>query len=481
MGILFSFLVLSGGNAFALRLDDKGDYQLGGYIQNMTGLRLSDGVNEEGDLSMNRTELFLDFSARLSDKFQFKAIARGHYEGVYGLDSDVNQNPDGESITPGPDTLDHVNDWDFREYYLTYSPGNFTIKIGRQQVAWGEADAIRIADIINPLDLSWRWSFPTWEDIRIPLHMLNAAYDVPNSGYDLRFELVWVPADFRPLQFAPQGANWSLWDNLAPVLPFPPEAVHDIVFFQQKADLPDRDLSNGQAGIRIRAVLGDWDTTFFTYVQRDPGGVNTGFPGTASFKYHFPYITTVGGTFNVYVDPLETVFRGEFGYVFDQPFAPHQGSKDGSVPFNLDRMEYEESDFFHIMLGFDYNAWCKPLNRTKTFFISGQFYQKYILDIDTGKYYTYLGDDDADDYQAIASLMINTEYYEGKIKPQVLGVSFITEESGFFDANIVYQPVYELSFTLGYLNIWGNTNRAGLYFGPIKDNDEIYAKVKWSF
>jgi len=44
-----------------------------------------------------------------------------------------------------------------------------------------------------------------------------------------------------------------------------------------------------------------------------------------------------------------------------------------------------------------------------------------------------------------------------------------------------YKPTYALSFTLGYLNIWGNTNRAGLYFGPVKDNDEAYLKVKWSF
>ncbi|MBW2368224.1 MAG: hypothetical protein JRH15_10090, partial [Deltaproteobacteria bacterium] len=209
--IVFSFVF--GGNAGAITLDSQGNYQLGGYLQNITGLRLEDGVNESGDLSTFRNELFLDFSARFSDELQFNAIARGHYEGSYGLDSGIHQRPDGESTTPGPDTLDHVNDFDFREYYLTYSPGNFIIKIGRQQVAWGEADAIRIADIINPLDLSWRWSFPTWEEIRIPLHMINLAYNIPDSARDVRFEVVYVPADFRPHQFAPEHANWSLWDN----------------------------------------------------------------------------------------------------------------------------------------------------------------------------------------------------------------------------------------------------------------------------
>lgn len=458
-----------GESALAFNLDAEGNYRLGGYLQNMTGLRLEDGVNESGDLSMFRNELFVDFSANLSEKMQLKVIARGHYEGVYGLDSDVNQNPDGESITPGPDTLDMVSDFDFREYYVTYTSDEWVIKLGRQQVAWGEADAIRIADVINPLDLSWRWSFPTWEDIRIPLHMVNIQYYVPDSASELRFELVWVPADFRPNQWAPQGANWSLYDNLG--LGF----AHDAVFGQQKADLPDRDLGNGQGGIRVRGVFGGWDTALYCYVQREQSGVFTGFPDFGgSYKYHFPYITNIGGTFNYYSELLQTVFRGEFGYIIDQPYSPH-------TTFNLFNNEYEESDVFHYMIGFDYNVMFRPLNRTKSFYFSGQFYQKYILDIDEDEWLTGLGHNDSKDYQTIVSLLVNTEYYEGKIVPQVLAVSFIREESGFCDVNIMYKPSYTLSFQLGYLNIWGNGNRAGLYFGPIKDNDEIYAKIKWTF
>jgi hypothetical protein len=121
------------------------------------------------------------------------------------------------------------------------------------------------------------------------------------------------------------------------------------------------------------------------------------------------------------------------------------------------------------------------LNRTRSIWFSGQFYQKYILDIETDRYQTFLGDNDADDFQTIVSLLVNTEYYEGKIIPQLLGVSFVTEESGFFEATLAYKPTYTLSFTLGYLNIWGNDNRAGLYFGPVQDNDEIFLTAKWSF
>ncbi|MBU2503380.1 hypothetical protein KJ682_18775, partial [bacterium] len=70
---------------------------------------------------------------------------------------------------------------------------------------------------------------------------------------------------------------------------------------------------------------------------------------------------------------------------------------------------------------------------------------------------------------------------EGKIQPQVLGVHFFDSECGFFDGNITYKPNYTLAFTLGYLAIWGNDYNAGLYFGPVQHNDQVYFKVKWTF
>ena len=71
----------------------------------------------------------------------------------------------------------------------TYSPGNFVVKAGSQQIAWGEADALRLADVINPLDLSWYWSFPAWEEIRIPLTML----DVVVQRYIIKNQQVTLP------------------------------------------------------------------------------------------------------------------------------------------------------------------------------------------------------------------------------------------------------------------------------------------------
>ncbi len=489
MILIISFTVVPHINA--ITLDSEGNYQLGGYLRETVGVRLEDSTdpnksgqfssgNEKGDLSTARTELFLDFSAKFSDDLRFNATARGWYEGVYGLDN-VNQYPKHLTTEPGPHRKNMEKDWDFREYYLTKKAGNFIIKAGRQQIAWGEADAMRLSDVINPLDLSWYWSFPDWEEIRVPLHMLNVVYNVPQSRHNIGFEVVWVPADFRPNQFAAPGANWSLYSGGFGL----PDVVGTTIFNQMRHDLPNNDLGNGQGGLRIKGTFGQWETTLFGYYQRDQNGVVLLDPGAAldpvnyPFKYKYPHIMNIGGTFNVNCSALETVFRGEAAYVINQPYGTNLGSNDGKgfAPVT----EYKESDTFAMMLGFDKNIMIPSLNRTKSFYFSGQWFNKWILNLDSDKYLTFLGDNDAKTWQTIGSLLINTEYDEGKIVPQLLAVHFFTSDSGFFDGSLTYKPTFTFSITAGILEIWGNKNQSGLYFGPVKHNDQLYLKAKWSF
>lgn len=492
MGLMAVVSLLAIGDLGAVTLDKDGDYQLGGYVRNTTGVRMEDSVNpttsgpyasgnKAWSFSMVRTELFLDFSAKFTDELRFNATARGWYEAVYGLDTGVNQYPRDRNTVPGPHTYGMEMDWDFREYYMTYSPGNWVIKAGSQQLAWGEADALRLADVINPLDLSWYWSFPAWEEIRIPLTMLDVVYNVPQSKYDWRFEGVWVPADFRPHQFAAPGANWSLYSGGFGL----PDFVGTAIWDQMRNDLPTNDLRNGQGGVRVRGKFGAWDTSLFGYYQRDQIGVTVLDPQAAldpvlyPFKWEFPHIMNIGGTFNTYSSTVDTVFRGEMAYVIDQPFGTNLGSNDGKgfAPVT----EYGESDTFAIMVGFDKNVMIPALNRTKSFYFSGQWFNKFILDLDSDKYLTFLGDNDAKTWQTVGSLLINTEYYEGKIIPQVLGVHFFTSGSGFFDGKITFKPTFTFSIAAGILKIWGNDNQAGLYFGPIKRDDQLYLTAKWSF
>lgn len=85
------------------------------------------------------------------------------------------------------------NEADLRELYLDLRPFElWSLRVGRQQVAWGEAGQYRLLDCVNPMDSTWHFGpLESFEDQRIPLWMVRSLVDVPPLAGAL--EVVWVP------------------------------------------------------------------------------------------------------------------------------------------------------------------------------------------------------------------------------------------------------------------------------------------------
>jgi hypothetical protein len=69
------------------------------------------------------------------------------------------------------------------EIYVNLKEGPLFLRIGRQNLSWGETDGLRLLDEINPVDNFFGLTFD--EDLdekRIPLWMLRAIYDLPDVG-----------------------------------------------------------------------------------------------------------------------------------------------------------------------------------------------------------------------------------------------------------------------------------------------------------
>ena len=72
------------------------------------------------------------------------------------------------------------NDW-FREGYIDTSAGDWSFRLGKQQVVWGTADGIKLLDIINPTDFR-EMAQNSMEDSRIPIWMINAERNIGETG-----------------------------------------------------------------------------------------------------------------------------------------------------------------------------------------------------------------------------------------------------------------------------------------------------------
>ncbi|WP_304155618.1 DUF1302 family protein [Hoylesella buccalis] len=64
---------------------------------------------------------------------------------------------------------------ELREAYLSYTKGNFDLRVGRQIVIWGVADALRLTDCVSPID-NTEFLAQDYDDIRMPVNGLRAKY-----------------------------------------------------------------------------------------------------------------------------------------------------------------------------------------------------------------------------------------------------------------------------------------------------------------
>lgn len=65
-----------------------------------------------------------------------------------------------------------------REAYLYYNKSGLDIRAGRQIITWGVADAMRITDIISPMDFT-EFLTQDYDDIRIPVNGIRVKYTRP--------------------------------------------------------------------------------------------------------------------------------------------------------------------------------------------------------------------------------------------------------------------------------------------------------------
>ncbi|MFP6846416.1 MAG: DUF1302 family protein [Thalassolituus sp.] len=136
------------------------------------------------------------------------------------------------------------------EAYVDFEAWKGYWRLGKQQVVWGQADGLKVLDVVNPQDLR-EFNLDDVEDSRIPLWMLNAEFDVTD---DSSLQWVLIPdATYSNLADAgtPYFMTSSKYRPDANSAPFP--------VVVNKAVRPDTALD---VGARYRLFLAGWDLTF---------------------------------------------------------------------------------------------------------------------------------------------------------------------------------------------------------------------------
>ena len=152
---------------------------------------------EEPEYSKMRSTLNLNLEVGFSPNWKAKINANGYYDYVYqylGRDRFTDE------------LLDtYESEYELRDVFIDGKLSNWLfVKIGRQIIAWGESDSRQITDMANPRDLR-ELGMVDIEDARIPV----AASKITVAFWGWETNLV-ATHEFRPNKFPAEGSEFDI-------------------------------------------------------------------------------------------------------------------------------------------------------------------------------------------------------------------------------------------------------------------------------
>jgi len=203
------------------------------------------------------------------------------------------------------------------ELYADLTLGNLWLRLGKQQIAWGEMIGGRILDQINALDQSWNVSFEPeeFELIRIPAWSIRGIYQIKQNVLkfltDTTIEAFVNPADWYPNFTGDAGAPFWL-------AKFPP------VLKISQDDQKDR-RGKPQFGFRLGGMV---KNIYFTlnymslYSQSSVLKFREFVPGGLGIDAKYPSINIFGASANyAFPQPIGVVVSLEGIWIPDQPYS----------------------------------------------------------------------------------------------------------------------------------------------------------------
>jgi hypothetical protein len=484
------------GRAGAVYIDSERTFRVIAKVQTRVTFRLQDasGFTAPADVGIgdlvqwrNLALIELDHDLRdLTDQLdifyplkaldiraKYHIVGRFMYDAVYDVGPQSFQDLkeyDKENIT------NFSQQYDLWECYLDLSRNDAFLRIGKQNLAWGETDVFRLLDGINPLDNTFGGPFEDLDDRRIPLWMLRGSYNFGNVGPigSLTLEGFWVPGnwDARVAPIAPAGTPY------AP--PQPPSPLPKVLV------PPSKVMSSSRWGVRLLGVLGgnySFNIAHYkTYMDVLSLRLAVGdSPLDAWSELSYPAVQITGASMNFWESHTDVIVRSEVAWFWDEPvFIPEVNLPMAPLPFPVPGIPglpqngtVPKKDQLKWMIGLDKNVWLRSLNKTSTFMMSFQWFATWVSDFDERQcqplalYPESTHFSAAKEFSSNFTFLTNTMYLKGALNPQMV-LAYDIRGAWMFVPSIKY-ILEPFRFLVQYSGIVGNMSG----FGAFRDRDQI--------
>ncbi len=363
---------------------------------------------------------------RFDSGARFKLIGEGRFDALDRLDPGRPDQPFRARNTRKGFPGDHI-DLELRELFWDHYAGDTFIRLGKQQIVWGQADGLRVLDVINPL--SYReFILPDIEHRRIPLWSALAEFPVETWTA----QLVWVP-DATVTESALPGATYSL--------------IPDFYEGERLQVNRPNSLEDSDFGIKLSSFQNGWDLSlnYLHHTIDDPLIRVDSSEQRVVADYNRSHL--IGATASKPIG--DVTLRSEFGFESKKRF---QDSVTGQTT---------DTGIGSYVIGLDYSG-------LTDWFISSQFFQTYR--------FTRTDNDGASNEQI--TLLIRREAMNNALMLEALSLYDLDNEDSLIQLEAEYTSSTSVVLRVGADLFFGNQSGA---FGRFREQSRLVTGFTLSF
>ncbi len=497
--------------ALALPAQAEDGIKVDGYLREGVSVNLQDPIEtaakDSGKISMARTTLRLNLEANTGPvTFAVKGRFSREVNTDYLKNLEAIRFPaptvGGAAAHDGGDLAKVYNEAELREWYVDFPLGErVKVRLGKQQVAWGETDFFAGNDLVHGFDYTWR-SFlePANEELRKPLVMANVNVAVPEldgalqvlvrpgvdrakdigNTYDL-FGGRWANQPNKGLDFFANGFGYNLHN-------------------------PQGEVKKTTGGLRWSALAGsvNYSVSYLKTYNPDPV-VNPAFApwkGTAVKAglgdLVFPTIDVYGLTASGYLAPADAVVNVELAYLKDYAFnygyTNGYGFLSGSATGTAGFSGIRQKNVVRTTLRMDKNlaGFGSLIGAEKPAFFSVQLFDTWIQNYQASEEIVNLvGFGQARKaHSTLLTAILSTSFSNGKLKPELVGGTDLSYGGGFVVPSLSYEIGNHWRLKTELDLFWhrgartpanGATERDGALFGYFAHNNQLYTSLTYQF
>jgi hypothetical protein len=351
--------------------------------------------------------------------------------------------PNSYSSIGGPLTGGSDGIIDLREFYWDVASGNTFLRLGKQQVVWGEADGLKLLDVINPQSFR-EFILDDFDDSRIPLWMVNIEHSFNSGGV---LQLLWIP-DTTAHELAPGHSPFAF--TSPSLIPQASASSTDVIV--EEAEAPAVALNNSDTGLRFVHFVGGWDISVnYLYHYVDTPVARTSINDESlvvTQAYERSHL--VGGTAsNAFGD---WILRAEVAYETDRYH------RTASALLGVSK-----ADQWSTVIGLDWQGWTDQ-------FVSVQWFQTTITASVSGLINNRRED--------MVTFLWESKFFNETLTLEWLQIHSLDHGDGAVQPRLTYNYETNVDIYVAIDSFYGNRERL---FGQFKEADRISVGFEWGF